>query len=324
MRSLLSPLPRAVTSPASSAPHTPPAAPAAICSTPDPESSPEATPSLPAAPTTPTAVAPAGSPPCAAVGTPDPPTPSTPCPSQLLLENQALNQKIFDLQEQMKVILNHSIESDQRLLDMVRAGVDGVTNVCGTCKPGAGLLNTIPDAAPPPDNCFILIFGNNDVAAGRQNIIFNNLEEIIKNCRTRPSRVANAYISELCVRSEGVEMLDISRIGRQFFTSHGQHIRESGKRLLTCLMIAHLATMAPDLRRHKPPLVAAPSHSLPTAMSRTEGGPDPDLQETPKQPRMLLCESFADAVKSTGHQQHGNILDNQNFLGNPLLVTKTN
>ncbi|KAG8250664.1 hypothetical protein J6590_096851, partial [Homalodisca vitripennis] len=117
MRSLLSPLPRAVTSPASSAPHTPPAAPAAICSTPDPDPSPEATPSLPAASTTPAAVAPAGSPPCAAVGTPDPPTPSAPCPSQLLIENQALNQKIFDLQEQMKVILDHSIESDQRLLE---------------------------------------------------------------------------------------------------------------------------------------------------------------------------------------------------------------
>ncbi|KAG8335300.1 hypothetical protein J6590_072287 [Homalodisca vitripennis] len=85
------------TSPASSAPHTPPAAPAAICSTPDPDSSPEATPSLPAASTTPAAVSPAGSPPCAAVGTPDPPTPSAPCPSQLLIENQALNQKIFDL-----------------------------------------------------------------------------------------------------------------------------------------------------------------------------------------------------------------------------------
>ncbi|XP_046688349.1 swi5-dependent recombination DNA repair protein 1 homolog [Homalodisca vitripennis] len=252
MRSLLSPLPRAVTSPASSAPHTPPAVPAAICSTPDPDFSPKATPSLPAAPTTPTAVAPAGSPPCAAVGTPDPPTPSTQCPYQLLLENQALNQKIFDLQEQMKVILDHSKESDQRLLEytdqvfvarpsvnvstssshaknkycqatdsftrscercpileeevqnmltttktleeeiktlknekllpfeklnsdsrarhlssMMRAGVDGVTNVCGTCKPGAGLLNTIPDAAPPPDNCFILISANNDVAAGR-------------------------------------------------------------------------------------------------------------------------------------------------------------
>ncbi|KAG8329100.1 hypothetical protein J6590_094801 [Homalodisca vitripennis] len=214
----------------------------------------------------------------------------------------------------------------RHLASMMRAGVDGDTNVCGTCKPGAGLLNTIPDAAPPPDNCFVLISGNNDVAAGRQNIIFNNLEEIIKNCRTSKEtiRVANAYISELCVRSEGVEMLDISRIGRQLFTSHGQHLRESGKQLLTCLMIVHLATMAPDPRRHQPPLVAAPSHSLPTAMSRTEGGPDPDLQETPKQPRMLLFESFADAVKSTGHQQHGNILDKQNLLGNPLLVTKTN
>ncbi|KAG8324491.1 hypothetical protein J6590_091144 [Homalodisca vitripennis] len=436
MRSLLSPLPRAVTSPESSAPHTPPAAPAAICSTPDPDSKPEATPSLPAASTTPAVVSPAGSPPCAAVGTPDSPMPSAPCPSQLPIENQTLNQKIFELQEQMKVILDHSIESDQRLLEytdqvfvacssvnvstspphtknqycqttdsfnrscercpilkeevqnmlttiktleeeiktlknekllsfeklnsiqtpnniiisnsyeilskiqeeddtytavatkkrkrksnkkkqthhsiekcktkkeymfaeykkeklpfktvsivgdsharhlasMMRAGVDGVTNVCGTCKPGAGLLNTIPDAAPPPDNCFVLISGNNDVAAGRQNIIFNNLEEIIKNCRTskvlitplfprhdlppdspiqETIRVANAYISELCVRSEGVEMLDISRIGRQLFTSYGQHLRESGKRLLTCLMIAHLATMAPDPRRHQPPL----------------------------------------------------------------------
>ncbi|KAG8301597.1 hypothetical protein J6590_049750 [Homalodisca vitripennis] len=224
-------------------------------------------------------------------------------------------------------------DSHARHLASMMRGVDGVTNVCGTCKPGAGLLNTIPDAAPPPDNCFVLISGNNDVAAGRQNIIFNNLEEIIKNCRTskvlitplcprhdlppdspiqETIRVANAYISELCVRSEGL------------FTSHGQHLRESGKRLLTCLMIAHLATMAPDPRHHQPPLVAAPSHSLPTAMSRTEGGPDPDLQETPKQPRVLLFESFADAVKSTGHQQHGNILEKQNFLGNPLLVTKTN
>ncbi|KAG8261159.1 hypothetical protein J6590_080204 [Homalodisca vitripennis] len=168
-----------------------------------------------------------------------------------------------------------NVASDTAISHLKRSGVDGVTNVCGTCKPGAGLLNTIPDAAPPPDNCFVLISGNNDVAAGRQNIIFNNLEEIIKNCRTskvlitplfprhdlppdspiqETIRVANAYISELCVRSEGVEMLDISRIGRQLFTSHGQHLRESGKRLLTCLMIAHLATMAPDPRRHKPPL----------------------------------------------------------------------
>ncbi|KAG8325080.1 hypothetical protein J6590_076933 [Homalodisca vitripennis] len=99
-------------------------------------------------------------------------------------------------------------------------------------------------------------------------------------------RVANAYICELCVRSEGEEMLGISRIGQQFFTSHGQHLRESGQRLLTSLMTAHLATMASDTWRQYPPVVAAPSHPLPTAKSRTEGGTNADLQEIPKQPRM--------------------------------------
>ncbi|KAG8243926.1 hypothetical protein J6590_035544 [Homalodisca vitripennis] len=162
---------------------------------------------------------------------------------------------------------------------MMRAGVD------------AGLLNTIPDAAPPPDNCLIWISGNNDEAAERQNIILNNLEEIITNYRMTSKdlitplfpkhdmppppdsniqetiRVANAYISELCVRSEGVEMLDISRIGRQFFTSHGQHLRESGKRLLTGLMTAHLATMAQDPRRHSAPELAPPGHSTPSLLT---------------------------------------------------------
>ncbi|KAG8315596.1 hypothetical protein J6590_067006 [Homalodisca vitripennis] len=72
----------------------------------------------------------------------------------------------------------------RHLASMMRAGVDGNTNVCGTCKSGSGLLNTIPDAAPPPDNSFIVISGNNYVAAGRQIVVFNNLLEIIKNCRT--------------------------------------------------------------------------------------------------------------------------------------------
>ncbi|KAG8277742.1 hypothetical protein J6590_036522 [Homalodisca vitripennis] len=277
MRSLLSPLPRADASPA---PRTPPAAPAPACST-------------PSAPTTPTAVPSTDS-------IPDPSALPAPDPSQLLADNQALNQKIHDIQQQMKVILDHSIESDQRLLEftdqvfvarsavnvpssphqsrdqycqtsdnyqhpcertvsivgdsharhlagMMRAMVDGDTDVSGTCKPGAGLLNTTPDPAPPPGNCFVLVSGNNDVAAGRQNIIFSNLEEVNKNCRMTSKvlitplfprydlppdspiqkniRIANAYISELCVRREGVEMVDISRIGRQFFTAQGQHLR---------------------------------------------------------------------------------------------------
>ncbi|KAG8330721.1 hypothetical protein J6590_056547 [Homalodisca vitripennis] len=401
MRSLLSPLPRAVASPA---PRTPPAAPAPACST-------------PSAPTTPTAVPSTDS-------TPDPPALPAPDPSQLLADNQALNQKIHDIQQQMKVILDHSIESDQRLLEftdqvfvarsavnvpssphqsrdqycqtsdsyqhpcercsifkegvqnmlttiktleeeikvlkteklsliektnctstqhtnfqptkqqqdkpddftivtkkkkkqkpnkkkksnhflkthktkiengceknkklpfrtvsivgesharhlagMMRAMVDGDTDVSGlqACKPGAGLLNTTPDPAPPPGNCFVLVSGNNDVASWRQNIIFANLEEVIKNCRMTSKvlitpfflrydlppdspiqkniRLAYAYISELCVRREGVEMVDISRIGRQFFTAHGQHLRASGNRLLAGLMAEHLASMTSE------------------------------------------------------------------------------
>ncbi|KAG8281274.1 hypothetical protein J6590_062191 [Homalodisca vitripennis] len=436
MRSLLSPLPRAVASPA---PRTPPAAPAPACST-------------PSAPTTPTAVPSTDS-------TPDPPALPAPDPSQLLADNQALNQKIHDIQQQMKVILDHSIESDQRLLEftdqvfvarsavnvpssphqsrdqycqtsdnypcercsifkeevqnmlttiktleeeikvlkteklsliektnctytqhtssiplsnnkyeilshlqdkpddftivtkkkkknkkkqkpnkkkknnhflkthktkiengcekikklpfrtvsivgdsharhlagMMRAMVDGDTDVNGICKPGAGLLNTTPDPAPPPGNCFVLVSGNNDVAAGRQNIIFGNLEEVIKTCRMTSKvlitplfprydlppdspiqkniRLANAYISELCVRREGVEMVDISRIGRRFFTAHGQHLRASGKRLLAGLMAEHLASMTS--RPHCP---------RPTAPSNTGEAPDPSRRGTPGSP----------------------------------------
>ncbi|KAG8320072.1 hypothetical protein J6590_077204 [Homalodisca vitripennis] len=368
MRPLLSPLPRAVASPA---PSPSPAAPAPACST-------------QSALTTPTAVPSTDS-------TPDPPALPAPDPSQLLADNQALNQKIHDIQQQMKVNLDHSIESDQRLLeytdqvfvarsavnipssphqsrdqycqtsdnyqhpcesnnkyemlshlqdkpddftivtkkkkkqkpkkkkknnhflkthntkikngcekilknspsgrharhlaDMMRTMVDGDTEVSGTCKPGAGLLNTYPDPAPPPGNCFVFVSENNDVAAGRQNIIFGNLEEVIKNFRMTSKgtnytlvskkniRIANAYISELCVRREGVEMVDISRIGRRFFTAHGQHLCAGGKRLLAGLMAEHLASMT-----------SKPHCPRPIAPSNTGGAPDPCRRGTPGLP----------------------------------------
>ncbi|KAG8332768.1 hypothetical protein J6590_015596 [Homalodisca vitripennis] len=183
----------------------------------------------------------------------------------------------------------------RHLAGMMRAMVDGDTDVSATCKPGAGLLNTTPDPAPPPGNCFVLVSGNNDVAAGRQNIIFDNLEEVIKNCRMTSKvlitplfprydlppdspirkniRLANAYISELCVRREGVEMVDISRIGPQFFTAHGQHLRASGKRLLAGLMAEHLASMT-----------SKPHCPRPTAPSNTGGAPDPSRRGTPGLP----------------------------------------
>ncbi|KAG8311366.1 hypothetical protein J6590_044514 [Homalodisca vitripennis] len=166
-------------------------------------------------------------------------------------------------------------------------------------------------------------------------IIFTKIKEIIKNCRMMSKvlimslfpprqdllpnnplqetiRVANANMSKLCVQSERVEILDISRIGQQLFTYHGQHLRESGKRLLKGLMAAHLAYMASDPHRHNTTLVTAPRHLLPTVLSRTEGEPNPDLYEMPKQLRMLLFETFDDSIKSTGHQHHI-ILDKQRF-----------
>ncbi|KAG8333294.1 hypothetical protein J6590_000421 [Homalodisca vitripennis] len=68
-------------------------------------------------------------------------------------------------------------------------------------------------------------------------------------------------------------MVDISCIGRQFFTVHGQHLRTSGKRLLAGLMAEHLASKTPK-----------PHCPRPTAPSNTGGAPDPSRRGTPGLP----------------------------------------
>ncbi|KAG8300966.1 hypothetical protein J6590_063880 [Homalodisca vitripennis] len=184
----------------------------------------------------------------------------------------------------------------RHLAGMMRAMVDGDTDVSGTCKPGAGLLSTNPDPAPPPGNCFVLVSGNNDVAAGRQNIIFGNLEEVIKNCRMTSKvlitplfprydlppdspiqkniRIANERLHQRALCPEGGSGDGRYRhIGRQSITAHGQHLRAIGKRLLAGLMAEHLASMT-----------SKPHCPRPTAPSNTGGAPDPSRRGTPELP----------------------------------------
>lgn len=229
----------------------------------------------------------------------------------------------------------------RHLAGLMKETVDHRTHISGFCKPGASLLHTIPDIAPPPDNCFILISGNNDVTDGRQAIIFRHIEDIIKKCSKTSKvlitpllprhdlapgspvhniiRLANAYISELCVRSEGVELLEIGGIGREHFTAHGQHLREKGKRLLTSLMTAKLASMTP-MPHHR---LATPADPVDLSDSRPSSPDSSSVttpsQETPKQPRTLPFENYAEAVKINLNQEN-----RTSFLGNPLLAPVQN
>ncbi|KAG8285421.1 hypothetical protein J6590_088550 [Homalodisca vitripennis] len=144
--------------------------------------------------------------------------------------------------------------------------VDSDNYVSGNCNSGIGLPNTNKESAPPSGKCLVLAYGNMDVAAaGWQVDVQSPDTALISKARsfsphTSPIQetitIANAYISEPCVRSE------------RFFKLHGQHLRESEKRLVTGLMAAHLASMESDPRRHHLQLVASLRHTLPTALAR--------------------------------------------------------
>ncbi|KAG8241754.1 hypothetical protein J6590_079826 [Homalodisca vitripennis] len=223
--------------------------------------------------------------------------------SDLVSENTALRKELTDLKLQLQSVLDHSIESDQRLLQLtneifttkpststnsqsrpalinqhsqtesassdllfpddshsrhlsaiLRAHTSGHTNIIGVCKPGPGLLYIAPYHAPPENHCYVPIAGINDLVAGRQDIVFQHMEEVIKNCRISsnllvsplPPRydlpldnpihesiaLANSYLSELCERYEGVAMMNISDLGREHFTPHVLHLATTGKSLL--------------------------------------------------------------------------------------------
>ncbi|KAG8317889.1 hypothetical protein J6590_015876 [Homalodisca vitripennis] len=169
-----------------------------------------------------------------------------------------------------EIVDSHSRRAPPRLSNVQNFGSRG-TNIGGLCKPGAGLLSVAPAPAHPPDHCCPLMAGTNDVAAGKQDIIFSRLENIVEDCCSSsellvlslPTRHdlpsnspvhqttahVNNYIAELCIRYEGAEMLDINNMDRSHFTPHGLHLRASGKQLLADLILQRIAGMMPRPRR---------------------------------------------------------------------------
>ncbi|KAG8305682.1 hypothetical protein J6590_064473 [Homalodisca vitripennis] len=151
----------------------------------------------------------------------------------------------------------------RHLSAIMRAQTAGHTNIIGVCKPGAGLLQIAPSHAPPENHCYVLVAGTNDLAAGRQDIVFQHMEEVIKSCRISSNilvpihesiALANSYVSELCERYEGVAMMDISVLGREHFTPHGLHLTTTGKSLLAGLIVKEL-TIVYLVTASEPPLL---------------------------------------------------------------------
>ncbi|KAG8324791.1 hypothetical protein J6590_108408 [Homalodisca vitripennis] len=117
--------------------------------------------------------------------------------------------------------------------------------VSGVCKPGAGLLHIVsPSNIPPSANhCYVLIAGTNDVAAGKEEIIYKYMEGILQqlsssskvlvatlphrhdlapdNATNRTIRMVNGYITELCHRHKDIRVLEVNCIRRPNFTAHG-------------------------------------------------------------------------------------------------------
>lgn len=197
----------------------------------------------------------------------------------------------------------------RHLASMMLNATNHSTNISGVCKPNAGLLDIVP--SPPPkhssSHCYIVLAGTNDVSAGRQDIIFSQIEKLIQDC-TRTSKVLmtplfhrydlpsgdpihrvtsliNNYMAELCDRYEGADLLDVSSLRRSHFTQHGLHLRTKGKQLLTDLFIDKLSQHIPCSRR----LSAEANRPLPA----TPHTPGPGELQT------LPFATYADAVQSS-------------------------
>ncbi|KAG8316586.1 hypothetical protein J6590_047727 [Homalodisca vitripennis] len=131
------------------------------------------------------------------------------------------------------------------------------TKIRGACKPGGGLLDVSPTCSPPPDQCYVLMVGTNNVDDGREGVISSNLESLLTSCKVLLIPLTprydlspvhdticpfNNFMAVICYRHNGgVELFDTSNIGRQHYTPHGLHLQASRKRLLTNLIERRLA-----------------------------------------------------------------------------------
>ncbi|KAG8263099.1 hypothetical protein J6590_039367 [Homalodisca vitripennis] len=174
-------------------------------------------------------------------------------------------------------------DSHVRNLSAILRRRTSASNIVGVCKPGAGLLQIKTTTPPPEDHCFVLIAGTNDLATGRQDIIYQHMEEIIQQYSSnskvlvspllprhdlpRDSPVhkkvalANNYMSELCERYKGAAFLDISDLSRHHFTAHGLHLTTAGKAILADLIVKGLNS--PPRTFNRTPAESAPRPPLP-------------------------------------------------------------
>lgn len=221
----------------------------------------------------------------------------------------------------------------RNVASLIRSKLRVGTKISGFCKPGAGLLGVRPTSITPHNHCYVLMAGTNDVDAGREDVIFNHLEDIIIDLK-KTSRVlvlplttrydlrptssihhtvglVNDYITKLCTRHRGVEMVDISTIRRHHYTAHGLHLNARGKEVLANTVAMRLANMCPLPQTRR--LQIRPAHvraaklnsAPPAACGITRPG----------------IKTFAEAVTSSPTVSHSPVvLDNHKyvFLGTPL------
>ncbi|KAG8271160.1 hypothetical protein J6590_069046 [Homalodisca vitripennis] len=179
-------------------------------------------------------------------------------------------------------------------------------SVTGIYKPGARLLqitSSTPQMVRSGTRCSVLIAGTNDLAAGEQRNIYDNLEKRITSVAshnrlivaTLPHRhdlpsthdinqhtaLVNAYIEELAARLH-IAVLDMNRLQRKHFTRHGMHLHTRGKWQLARLTWRLL--VAPDTRTAVPTLLPPPP---PPSLSPSLPPPPPPSLQLPPPPLSL-------------------------------------
>ncbi|KAG8256882.1 hypothetical protein J6590_061164 [Homalodisca vitripennis] len=169
------------------------------------------------------------------------------------------------------------IEGDSHtrgLTCILRRMVTCETMVGGVCKPGAKLMEATSDDSPPAGGCYVIVAGTNDVA------------------------------SELCERHRGAEVLQFNNIGRGAFTQHGMHLKRNTKHLLAQELIECLRKMDSTASREtsQPPVTARGVQNNGRKSDQALESPTAPLSTTlqppaASEPRTLLYESFAEAVK---------------------------
>ncbi|KAG8330534.1 hypothetical protein J6590_061305 [Homalodisca vitripennis] len=164
-----------------------------------------------------------------------------------------------------------SVQGDshtRHIAGLMRPLIGPVTQVDDICMPVAGLLDVVGPkiSTRPGKQCEVLIVGTNDMARGKQHVIYSSMEAYIatrpKNSElvlaTLPHRhdldhddpihdetvLVNAYIEELATRYN-TKLVYFDSIGRRNFTRHGQHVSMKGKRLLAKMIVESLASMGP-------------------------------------------------------------------------------